>query len=223
VATPRVIKQILSGQAVQWLLSAAAAGYVRVVRWTSGLDRPEPPPGGPFILATWHSRLLLLADLRHGRPLTALISGNRDGQLISKIASFYGIRSVGGSSSRDGSKALRELIRLARAGHSLYITPDGPRGPRMKVQPGVIGIARMTGLPILPASASATRGFEGRSWDRFFVPYPFGRIIIRWGEPIVIARDSDPDAELAKIETVLTALQERADDAAGRGHPAEDA
>lgn len=202
MATPRVIKQILSGQAVQWLLSAAAAGYVRVVRWTSGLDRPEPPPGGPFILATWHSRLLLLADLRHGRPLTALISGNRDGQLISKIASFYGIRSVGGSSSRDGSKALRELIRLARAGHSLYITPDGPRGPRFKFKPGAIFCAQISGKAVVPIAYAAKPAWILKTWDKFVIPPPFAKISIAIGEPFFPPKKMS-DEEMAQAEREL--------------------
>jgi lysophospholipid acyltransferase (LPLAT)-like uncharacterized protein len=217
VRTPRKLKQVLRSPGVQWLLGAFAAAYMYVVRSTGPLDRPDPPPGGPFILATWHCRLFMLSYLRHGdRPLVALISGHRDGQLISKIARMFGIQTIVGSSSRGASKAVRELLRLSRAGHSFYITPDGPRGPAMKAQRGVVEIARLTGLPVLPASVSTSRGAERDTWDRILVPYPFGRTVVRWGEPIAVGRDSDLDAALEKIETALTALQQRADQDSGR-------
>jgi lysophospholipid acyltransferase (LPLAT)-like uncharacterized protein len=190
---------------------------MRIVRMTGRLDRPEPPAGGPFILATWHSRLFLLSYLRIGdRPMIALISGNRDGQLISKIARMFGILNVAGSSSRGGSQAIRELIRLSREGHSIYITPDGPRGPAMKAQRGIVEIARMTGLPILPAAASTSSGGERNTWDRILVPYPFGRTIVRWGEPIRVGENADVEAVCAQVEAALTGLQELADRACGR-------
>ncbi len=157
----------------------------------------------------------MLNYLRHGeRPMIALISANRDGQIISKIASFFNVGSATGSSSRNASKGLRELIRFARDGHSLFITPDGPRGPRMRAQRGVIEIARLTGLPILPASASASRALIASSWDRFLLPYPFGKIAIRWGEPIHVGRDSRVD--IAQIERSMTGVQQAADEACGR-------
>jgi lysophospholipid acyltransferase (LPLAT)-like uncharacterized protein len=221
VRTPRRIKQVLRSPAVQWTVGLLAVAYMRVVRLTNRLDRPAPPPGGPFILATWHSRLFLLSYLRIGeRPLIALISGHRDGQLISKIARLFNIRTVVGSTTRGGRQAIRDLIRLAHDGHNLYITPDGPRGPAMQAQRGVVEIARLTGLPVLPAAASTSRGGERDTWDRILVPYPFGRTVVRWGEPIRVGKNANIDAMRARIETALTELQRRADLACGRAQPA---
>lgn len=217
MATPRRLKQVLRSHAVQWSVGLLAASYMRVVRATNRLDRPQPPSGGPFILATWHSQLFLLSYLRLGeRPLIALISGHRDGQLISKIARMFGIYTVVGSTTRGGSKAIRELVRLSREGHSIYITPDGPRGPAMKAQRGVVELARLTGLPILPAAASTSRGGERNTWDRILVPYPFGRTVVRWGEAIRVTKNSNLDNVRAKLEAALTELQTRADRACGR-------
>jgi lysophospholipid acyltransferase (LPLAT)-like uncharacterized protein len=224
VRTPRKIKQVLRSPTVQWTVGALAVIYMRLVRLTGRLDRPQPPPGGPFILATWHSRLFLLSYLRLGdRPLIALISGHRDGQIISKIARMFNIHTVVGSSSRGGSKAIRDLIRFARDGHNLYITPDGPRGPAMVAQSGIVEIARLTGLPILPASASTSSGGERDTWDRILVPYPFGRTVVRWGEPIRIGKNPDVETIRASLEAALTDLQQRADHDCGRAQltPAE--
>jgi lysophospholipid acyltransferase (LPLAT)-like uncharacterized protein len=145
-----------------------------------------------------------------------LISGHRDGQLISKIAQMFRIQTVVGSSTRGGSRAIRDLIRLSRDGHNLYITPDGPRGPAMSAQSGIVEIARLTGLPILPASASTSNGGERNTWDRILVPYPFGRTVVRWGEPIQVDNDSDGEAVRLRLETALIDLQEQADRACAR-------
>jgi lysophospholipid acyltransferase (LPLAT)-like uncharacterized protein len=217
MATPHLLKRLATSEAVQWLLSAIGAGYVLLVRWSSRIDRPPPPPGGPFIIALWHGRLAMLHQLRFGnRALVALISNHRDGQLISKCAWHYDIRTVTGSTSRGGMVAVRQLIRLARQGHSLCITPDGPRGPRMRVNKGIIDIARLSGLPILPAAIGTSGGKELDTWDRFLVPSPFSRIGIRWGTPIHVARDGDPADDAVRLETALTALQRDADRAVDR-------
>jgi lysophospholipid acyltransferase (LPLAT)-like uncharacterized protein len=214
MATPELLKRFASSPAVQWLGSGIGAAYVLLVRWTSRIDRPPPPPGGPFIIALWHGRLAMLHQLRFGdRALVALISGHRDGQLISKCAWYYGIRTVTGSTTRGGSGAIRQMIRLARQGHSLFITPDGPRGPRMRVNKGIVDIARLSGLPILPAAIGSSRRKELDTWDRFQVPKPFSRIGIRWGEPIHVARDSDAETIGARLEATLTSLQRAADQA----------
>lgn len=217
MATPQLLKRIVSSQPVQWMISAVGAGYVLVIKWTGPTDRPPPPAGGPFIIAMWHGRLALLHHLRHGgKPLVALISTHRDGQLISKCAWWFDMGTVAGSSSRGGMRAVRELIRLAKAGHSLFITPDGPRGPRMQVNEGIIDIARLTGLPILPASISVSRGRFLNSWDRFLVPVPFSRTAIRWGEVIHVDRDVDTAEASARLAAALTAAQQAADRAVDR-------
>jgi lysophospholipid acyltransferase (LPLAT)-like uncharacterized protein len=217
MATPRLLKRLGSLQAFQWLLAAIGAGYVLLVRWTSRIDRSPPPAGGPFIIAMWHGRLAMLHQLRFGdRALVALISSHRDGQLISKCAWYYNIRTVTGSTTRGGLVAVRQLIRLARQGHSLFITPDGPRGPRMRVNQGVLDIARLSGLAILPAAIGSSGGKALNTWDGFVVPAPFSRITVRWGEPLRVAHDSDAAAIGAQLETALTALQREADHAVHR-------
>jgi lysophospholipid acyltransferase (LPLAT)-like uncharacterized protein len=123
---------------------------------------------------------------------------------------------VTGSTTRGGLVAVRQLIRLSREGHSLFITPDGPRGPRMRVNKGIIDIARLSGLPILPAAIGSSGGREIATWDRFLVPVPFSRITIRWGEPFRVERDSDAAAVSKQLEAVLNGLQRSVDSAAGR-------
>jgi lysophospholipid acyltransferase (LPLAT)-like uncharacterized protein len=212
MATPRLLKRFLSSEAAQWSLSAIGAGYVLLVRWTSRIDRPLPPSGGPFIIALWHGRLSMLHQLRFGKhALVALISNHRDGRLISKCAWHYNIRSVFGSTNHGGMVAVRQMIQLAGGGHNLFITPDGPRGPRMHVNKGIIELARLSRLPILPAAIATSGGRELDTWDHFLVPSLFSRIAIRWGAPLLVARDGNAADDAARLETVLTLLQSTAD------------
>ena len=222
VATPRVLKKILALEAIQWIVSAIGAGYVLIVRLSSRVDLPPPPEQGPFIIAMWHGRLAMLHLLRFGkRPLVALISGHRDGQIISKCARHYNIYTVTGSSSRGGIGAARRLVRLAREGHNLFITPDGPRGPCMQVDGSIFNLSKLTGLPILPAAISTGGGKELRTWDRFLVPRPVSRIAVRWGKPFRFD-DADLSGAGARLRRELNALQTAADQVVGRVPVAEE-
>lgn len=218
MSTPAFVKRILRTDAFQTFISWPLAGYFQFVTWTSRIDRPQPPIPGPFIMAMWHGRLISLPLLRVvDKPIVALISGHRDGRIISKVGAIFGIQTVTGSSSKGGMRAVRELMRFAREGHCLFLTPDGPRGPRMHFNEGVLDIARLTGLPIVPVTISPRRAviFKG-SWDRMFLPLPFTKIVIRWGEPIAIEPEADRGAVAAQLETALSAVQREAEMLSGR-------
>lgn len=215
--TPMIVKRVLRTHAAQWIISVPIAIYFHLVNRTNIVDRPPFPLKEPYILAMWHGRLVMLPMFRNGKkPLIALISGHRDGQIISKVASMFGIKTAIGSSSRGGMRAVRELIRYARNGHSLFITPDGPRGPRMHCSEGILDLARLTGLPILPGSMSARRGIVLNNWDRFLCPGFFSKVVIRWGEPVIIGADETKTAALERLDAALTKAQNDADTAAGR-------
>jgi lysophospholipid acyltransferase (LPLAT)-like uncharacterized protein len=147
-----------------------------------------------------------------------LISSHPDGRLIANTVAHFGISAVAGSSTRGGGEALRTLVRHVKDGASIGVTPDGPRGPRMRVGDGVLMLARLTGAPILPASISVSRRVVLSTWDKLIIPLPFGRGAMIWGEPIVVPRDAD-DAALAvlraKLEEEMNRLSAEADAMAG--------
>jgi lysophospholipid acyltransferase (LPLAT)-like uncharacterized protein len=113
--------------------------------------------GKPIIMAFWHGRQLMIRLAYRGQRVAILISGHRDGELIAQILRWFGFGAVRGSTTRGGSRALRELVRAGRAGADLVVTPDGPRGPRCRAQAGVIELAKLTGLPIFPISFAASK------------------------------------------------------------------
>lgn len=135
-----------------------------------------------------------------------LISRHRDGQLIARTVARFGIGTIAGSSSKGGALALRMMTRALQAGDCIGVTPDGPRGPRMRANAGVVHAARLAGVPIVPAAGVAARRRVLRSWDRFIVPLPFTGGIVRWGEPIEIADSVDPELARRRIEDTLNAM-----------------
>jgi lysophospholipid acyltransferase (LPLAT)-like uncharacterized protein len=169
----------------------------------------------PFIFAFWHNRLLMMPFLYRGevRPYV-LISQHGDGELIARVCERFGFGTVRGSTTRGGFGALKGCIRLARQGHLLGITPDGPKGPRYVVQPGIIAVAQLTGLPIMPICCGASRYKELASWDRFRIPLPGADFVFTFGEPVSIPRRIEEDElELyrRRVERRLRRLGEETD------------
>lgn len=224
----KLSKRILKHRITQALLVWLVAQYIRVVWYTSRWEHrhrervdPVLTAGGPIIVAFWHGRLMMTAMLwrQPGQDMYALISEHRDGRLISDAVGHLGIKTVVGSTSKGGSKALREMVQLLKAGNCLTVTPDGPRGPSMQAAGGVVQLARLGGAPICPISYSVTRGKHAKSWDRFLIPYPFTRGVITYGQPITLSKGDDLDAATAQLEAELVALTREADAACGRETP----
>jgi lysophospholipid acyltransferase (LPLAT)-like uncharacterized protein len=139
---------------------------------------------------------------KDARPLAALVSASRDGGLLACGLEMFGVRPVRGSTSRRGRQALLELTSAAEEGCHLAITPDGPRGPRYVVQPGVIALAQVTGLPIIPASLHLSWKYCLGSWDRLQVPLPFARCRVETAEPVRVPREA-PDERREELRQLL--------------------
>lgn len=143
-----------------------------------------------FILAFWHSRILLVSYLYKNLNGVVLASSSKDGEFIARILQKQGHETIRGSSSRGGLRAIAKMINLLRGKNRPgVITPDGPRGPRFKVQPGIIALAKKTGYPIIPVSYSAKKIKIFRSWDRFILPYPFTKCRLLFGKPLHVPAD----------------------------------
>jgi lysophospholipid acyltransferase (LPLAT)-like uncharacterized protein len=136
------------------------------------------------IYAFWHSHLLSMAFHFRNTGKIALVSESRDGRRAAAVAQRWGHAVIQGSSSHGGAAALRACARELRQGGNIVITPDGPRGPREIVKPGVSRIAHLSGAPVVPLRAVPSRAFRLHSWDGFMIPAPFARIAIHIGEPV---------------------------------------
>ncbi|HEX9748871.1 MAG TPA: lysophospholipid acyltransferase family protein [Methylomirabilota bacterium] len=182
------------------------AGTLRVRREEAAVA-PLWAARAPLIYAMWHGRLLLLPYLYGHRGAHVLTSRSRDGELVARWIRRFGLEPVRGSSSRGGADAVRLLARAIRAGREVVVVPDGPRGPREVLKPGVIALARLSGAPIVPTAVGASREWRLRSWDEFRIPQPFARCVVRFGEPIHVSRAAGRSGEEAARKEVEAALR----------------
>ncbi len=172
----------------------------------------------PVIFAVWHNRL---AYVGYGythvynrnpreRNLVSIVSRSKDGRVFGGIMERMGLRAAYGSSSRGGESALREMIRLVKEENlDCGITPDGPRGPKYKVQPGVISIAQATDAVIIPLSCDYKHKIRLKSWDGFYIPLPFTKGVVCYGEPIYVPSgisDEERKEYQVKLKNELTAV-----------------
>jgi hypothetical protein len=199
-----------------WLIRLAGflgAGVVRLwmntVRYRYILNGQHVHPNDPeldrrYVYAFWHEAMLIPGGQRWRGRVNVLISQHADGELITQVVRHLGFRVVRGSTTRGGVKAIREMLRKSRASH-LAVTPDGPRGPRRHVQPGVIYLAAKTGMPIVPVGVGFQKAWRARSWDRFAVPYPWSTAVCVAGPVLFVP----PEVEREEMDRYRQLLEER--------------
>lgn len=217
----RILKHERTQQALSWLL----AGFIWLAYLTSRKERHIHPAAAAImrgeenaIFAFWHGRMMLLPAFNPRRKMHVLISFHRDGMLISRTIGHFGQATISGSSSKGGSQAVKDILRVLKAGDNVSITPDGPRGPVQVVQPGIVTAARLSGLKIMPVTFSSTRHRRFSSWDRFMLALPFGRIVFCVGQPIGVSRDLDETGQedaRRMIEQRMNELTAQADALSG--------
>jgi Kdo2-lipid IVA 3' secondary acyltransferase len=191
------------------------AGLIRVIGGTlrfrvinhanmeAGSDRRH-------IWVFWHNRMFLIPWIRQnmfpGQSGGFLTSPSGDGAIIADACSDFGLKPVRGSSSRGGAKAMMEMAELLKSGHDLGITPDGPRGPRYRMNMGVIKLAQLTGAMVLPVHVRYDRAVRFKTWDGFLLPLPFSGVEIEFGPSFVLPRrmsEEQCEAERLKLEGVM--------------------
>ena len=163
--------------------------------------------GEPLVYACLHGDGALLISCHLDESIAPLVSTSCDGDLAAQLFARLGWSCARGSSSRRGAWGLRSLLRLCRAGHKGVITVDGPRGPAGKVAPGVLALARLGGLWVVPVAAHCRSGLTLNSWDRAQLPLPWSTTLVLYGRPFRVSRSGPSDQVLAeRLESQLLSL-----------------
>ncbi len=157
------------------------------------------------IVCGWHGRSLIFGNHFRNRGYWVVISHSNDGEIQNRIFQKLGYRTIRGSTGRGGARAAIEAIRVLRAGGTMAMTPDGPRGPSGVVQGGVMLMAARSGAALVPVGISARPRTLAKSWDRYLIPWPFAKGLMIFGEPIHL----DADADEAAIEQKRLELERR--------------
>lgn len=172
---------------------------------------------GSVILVTWHGQSLIPVAHRRGRGYTGLVSLSRDGELLTEYFRRMNWRTIRGSTGRGGARAAIQAVKMLKSpGMTLSVTPDGPRGPARKVQPGVVFLAKMSGKPLIPVGIHVRRAWHARSWDRFVIPKPFSRVMWLYGDPIFVGSEEDTEAMCLRIEEAINRLEAQAAEGLGK-------
>ncbi len=169
------------------------------------------------IYAFWHQRLLPFCFTHRRQGVNVLVSTHKDGEIIARLISNLGFRTVRGSSTRGGLRAFFEMASDNRQHFDIAVTPDGPRGPSKVLKPGLLLLARRTGRPVIPIANAVWPRIELRSWDRFHLPAPGARCSVVLGEPWWPTRNEHGSTEDARLdlEVRLKQITDEADELVG--------
>ncbi len=194
---------------------------MRMVRDDSEKGNAILARGRPVVACFWHGRLLPVALGWRGAGGDILISRSRDGRLIANTARKLGYGVIEGSTARGDRDrrsvpAAREIVSRLQAGRYIGITPDGPRGPRMRASEGAIRLAQMGGVNLVPVTAALAPAIRAGSWDRMIVPLPvpFAKAAFLVGDPITVPRSAKTDERehlRLLLETEMNRLTAEAD------------
>lgn len=228
-------KRLLRASWIQAALGLALAGYMQLVKATTrwsvhGLDAITPIwDGGQGVVGcVWHARVLMTIAgwPKNVQPATILISRSPDGEFVAHAAKHHGIGVIRGSArnprkdkDKGGAPAFRAMIEHVANGGCLAVTPDGPRGPRMRASLGAVRLSRATGAPMMAYAWSTSGRIVFNSWDRFILPLPFSKGVIVWKGPIAPPESSEPavlEAKRLELEAAMNEAARQADEASGR-------
>lgn len=221
-----MLKSFFNSAPVQAFIAALLAGWMSLVsattRWEiRGGEHADAirQSGQGLILCVWHGRFLMAirAWPKGAQPRAILISKSREGDVVARVARHHDTQAMRGSShnkkktkEKGGLGAFREMTRWIKNGGCMALTPDGPRGPRMRCAPGATTLARITGAPMLGVGWSTSNAILFKSWDRFVLPLPFGKGVMQYTAPLYVPRDADD----AALETARLELENRLIEAA---------
>ncbi|WP_324726034.1 DUF374 domain-containing protein [Actomonas aquatica] len=213
--SPRPAAEAIVGRQriLLWLLGSLLKVWARTLRIEIA-DADRAALGRrdiPISLVIWHNRLFMGAECvrryRGGKPFHGLISASKDGAWLVGFFQMMGIRAIRGSSSWGAREAANAMIEASRQGNDLGITPDGPRGPCYEFKPGGLIIARRAHTPLLLVGME----FDGpvkqlRSWDRFIIPCPFSRMVLRCRQVLPSELPKDRQAAIDELTRQMTEL-----------------
>ena len=202
-------KKLLKHFIVQQLLAFIAFIYILFVKVTSNIkyeniDSPTKywQNKKPFILAFWHGQLMTFSyTWKINKKLNILASSHSDGRFGASIARYFKLNNIP-ISSDNNNLSLRPIFKILNSNNYIAITPDGPRGPKEKVSEGIIKIAKISKVPIIPVGFGSSKNFCLKSWDSFLITLPFSKCRIVWGDSITIPENLE-DQEIVTYKKII--------------------
>ena len=162
-----------------------------------------------WIFCTWHNNVSIMVWALKGQKLAMMVSESTDGEMIARVIRAFGNTAVRGSTSKGSIKVFLNMLKLLQKGGNAGITPDGPRGPKYRIQGGTISLAQKTGCPLIPIYTEASRQWTfHKSWDNHKLPKPFSTIVIVYGRPFCVPPQMNKE-EFEKIRLEFEAIMQQ--------------
>ena len=174
--------------------------------------------GSPIMLCVWHGRLLFPSwYIRHHTTLHIISSRHADSELLANILRYWGYGLIRGSTNKGGVRVIRKMTEIFDRGGIIAVTNDGPKGPARIAKSGSIGLAIKNNVKIITVTGSATKYWQMKSWDRFMLPKPFGKIQIIVSSPMDITeKPSESEVEVQILSEFMNRYQDEADQLTGK-------
>ncbi len=171
--------------------------------------------GKSLLYATWHRGLVFIVNFYRKSKFVVMASNSEDGEMAAQSAKRFGWKIVRGSSTRRGGQALREMLKFVKDGYYGGLVVDAPKGPAHRSKLGIIFLAQISGIPLLPVMWSANRYWRLGSWDRTIIPKPFSRIVLLYPESLIQVPSSasreDCEHYRRKLDDVLNKMMFQTD------------
>ncbi|PIW13060.1 MAG: hypothetical protein COW34_11730 [Armatimonadetes bacterium CG17_big_fil_post_rev_8_21_14_2_50_66_6] len=191
-----------------WAAASILAGMSRVrIAGASNLGRVLAHGG---ITACWHSKTLFPVYILQRQRMLAVISRSRDGEIQARVFERFGWELIRGSSGGGGASVIRSAAKAVRKGGAMGITPDGPMGPRERVQQGVAAIAALCDQGVVPVGVGCSRHHRMSTWDRYMIPTPGSRVVVLFDDPI-LPGDDGVEGLRVRIERGIAAAEAKAE------------
>jgi lysophospholipid acyltransferase (LPLAT)-like uncharacterized protein len=211
---PAALRFTLRQRIILRIIVAIGYGFIRLIGPTlrvcvSREEGAQPTVGQrPLVLNFWHAGIIPATYLFRSLGIRVMSSNSYDGEYMGRIIHKFGFVAVKGSSSRNAVRALLGLRRALQEGWAVAFSLDGPRGPRYKVKPGPVALARSSGVPLSMFHIAVERAWVLNTWDRLIIPKPFSRVLMRFGKLIPVPADAS-DADLERYQQELQASLDR--------------
>jgi lysophospholipid acyltransferase (LPLAT)-like uncharacterized protein len=176
------------------------------------INAPRPDLA-PCIIAFWHGLMFAPWWAHRFQQAIGLVSTSKDGVILSAVLKRWGYHLSRGSSSTAGPEALAEMVAAVEMGHTLLITPDGPRGPARQMKRGALLVSQRTQRPLILLGVSYSRAHRLRNWDRFAIPYPFSHVRLTYSDPMIVP----PDLSGEPFDAAVAAAGRQLDELTGEG------
>jgi lysophospholipid acyltransferase (LPLAT)-like uncharacterized protein len=159
------------------------------------------------IFSFWHNQIFCQTFIFRFQQIVVMTSRHFDGEYIARIIERFGYDTARGSSTRGAVRALLELKNHLQQGRDVAFTVDGPKGPPYRVKPGPVFLARKSGAPIIMLHSEPEKFWELRSWDRFRIPKPFTRTLVKFGRPLYIPPEEEQPASVLRYQNEMDRIR----------------